>query len=372
MSDVIRAHEPLAGGAVMQGVWLVVVVLFGLFLSPHPLAALDKSTMAAHGTITAGNGFYSVHVQDISGLGIGRYTVTTGPLHPVGNGLNVLFGNGFPGTSYNTVRSYTTNTDYSQRTGVSSPNPVVWLDPFGNAVPLGSTGVRTTYSLPGPPTTPDTLTIVQDVNVNGSTFANSTVEVTTRITNGGSAAVLVGLRYLWDVQIGADDGPSFQPQLPPGPVFVTEAEFRPPTFGAFRIEDNGVNPSPPTFNVFGTVSGPPTIVPSPTTPDLLQFVCWVSAVGEAFEYTVNPSLDCSTGGRDSAVLYFFGSDQMRAVSIGPGETRSFSASLFLNQPGTLQLRPQAAPALSAFGLSTLSLLLAGLGLLALPRKRPAA
>lgn len=54
-------------------------------------------------------------------------------------------------------------------------------------------------------TLPDALTIVQDVNVHGTTFETSTVEVTTTITNNAGAPVALGLRYLWDTQIGIDD-----------------------------------------------------------------------------------------------------------------------------------------------------------------------
>ncbi len=45
-------------------------------------AVLTPST--AFATVTAGNSFYLVHVQDTPGLGVGQYTITTGPSHPAG------------------------------------------------------------------------------------------------------------------------------------------------------------------------------------------------------------------------------------------------------------------------------------------------
>ena len=81
---------------------------------------------------------------------MGLYTITTGPSHPAGPGLNVLYGNGSPGTSFNTIRSFTTGTDYFQGTGTkSSANRTIAFDAFGTTAPLGTTGVRTTYILPG-------------------------------------------------------------------------------------------------------------------------------------------------------------------------------------------------------------------------------
>lgn len=169
--------------------------------------------------LQVGNPYYQVFVSDKAGTGYGQYTVMTGPQHPVtlstGSAQNVISGDGSPGTSYNTIRSYTSHTDYTQ-TGASDESgyTVFPLDPTapgvtGNTEAIGSTGYRTTYILAGPPQTPDKLTIVQVVNVHGTTFDSSTVEVTTTITNDGTQPVALGLRYLWDTQIGRDDGPTF-------------------------------------------------------------------------------------------------------------------------------------------------------------------
>lgn len=282
----------------------------------------------ARATTSAGNGFYTVYIDD--GSDAGRYTATTGPSHPAGDGLNVLYGDGDPGTTFNTIRSYTTGTDYAQ-SSASSTNTVVEIGSFGTTSPLGSTGARTVYALPGPPTTPDKLTITQDVAVNGSTFENSTVEVTTAVSNDGAAAVQIGIRYEWDYEIGSDDGPTFRQRHPDGTVLLNETEFAGPPFLAYEIVDNDGNPNPPTFKVLGTVTGPASVVPRPTPPDLLQFVCWPDAVDVAFEYTVDPSHDATTseGCNDSAVNYFFGHDQAHALTVPPGGSATVSASLFL-------------------------------------------
>lgn len=284
--------------------------------------------------MTAGNTIYLVHVSD-SGTNIGTYTITTGPNHPSGAGMNVLYGSGFPGTSYNTIRSYTTGTDYIQISGASSTNTVVPLYPYAAISAIGTTGVRTTYTLPGPPTTPDMLTITQDVNVRGTTFENSYVEITTTVTNNGTSSVNVGIRYLWDMEIVADDGPTFQAINPDGNVLTTESEFIPPNFVAYQIVDNDVNPSPPTFIVFGTATGPTSLVPRPNTPNDLKYVGWGTAFSSAFDYTINPNrvIADTNVDNDSAVLYYWGQNSNSAIVIPAGGSITRSASLFSTKPG---------------------------------------
>ncbi len=325
------------------------------------------------GTVTAGNGIYNVHVQDISSSAVGTYTATTGPSHPAGPGLNVLFGGGSPGTSFNTIRSYTTGTDYVQVPGRSSTNTVVYLAPFGSVTPIGTTGFRTTYVLPGPGVTPDALTVLSDLNVNGTTFQDSSISVTTSVTNNGATSVEIGIRYHWDFQIGSDDGPTLQQISPDGAVLVNETEFAPPTFVQYRIVDNDINPTPPTFFIFGTATGPSGLLPPPTAPAVLQYVCWPSAVSTAFDYTVNPSLDIATtasscrgsAGGDTAVHYFFGANQASPIAIPPGGEVTVSASIFLStSPEPPQVPSTApAPALGPWGLLGVAVLLLLVGVI---------
>ena len=306
------------------------------------------------GVNQGGNDFYQVFVLDVPSSGIGQYTVMTGPNHPVtlstGSPKNVLFGNGGPSTSYNTIHSYTTGTNYDNNAG-GTPGSTS-LDPSqpgitASVTALGTTGFRTRYTLSGPPNTPDALTIVQDVNTHGTTFETSTVEVTTTITNNSGNPVSLGLRYLWDTQIGQDDGPTFQPLSPDAPVLLTEKTFSPPAFSFYRIQDNNGNNPSPLFSVFGTVTGPNTITPAPTAPDLLQNTAWTNSYSAPFAYTVNPSADVSSPGGfdDNAVLYFWGATQATAFTLAPGASRTFSQSLVsaeANAPPPFNQPPVAA------------------------------
>lgn len=338
------------------GTGLVVVAM-----GPLAASAAGKGSpprpLGPSAVVSAGNEFYRVFIENAAGSdALGEYTATTGPNHPAGPNLNVLFGDGDPGTTFNTVRSFTTNTDYVQETGSTSSNPIVLLSPFGVVTNIGTTGFRTTYTLPGPPSTPDALTIVQDLNVNGTTFANSTVAVTTTVTNNGASSVAIGIRYLWDFQIGKDDGPTFLQLNPFGTVLVDEAEFLLPSFESYRIQDNDVNPHPPTFDVFGTVNGPATVTPPPTAPGLLKFAWWETSVDTAFDYTVTPGLniaDVADGRNDSAVLCYFGRNANDAIHIAAGGSATVSASLFLTLPAekASPVPAMAVPALVGLGLA---------------------
>jgi hypothetical protein len=276
---------------------------------------------------------------------VGLYMATTGPDHDAGEGQNILFGT-VPSTTFNTIHSFTTGADYLQRSGAVTPTNVFTLDRFGVVTPIGTTGFRTTYTLPGPPTTLDRLTIVSEVTVQGETAEDSAVDVKTIVTNDGDAPVAIGIRYLWDFQIAEDDGPTFQAVNPDSSVALTrEHKFLAPAFESYRIEDNDEGAASPTFVVYGSVSGPPALTPTP--PDQLQYVCWPTAKKTPFVYTgtTEPSV-CGddNGEEDSAVLYYFGPDAERAITIPPGGSHTVSASLFATKPPgfSIELSPRTA------------------------------
>jgi hypothetical protein len=191
--------------------------------------------------------------------------------------------------------------------------------------------------LPGPPTTPDKITIVQDVNVNGTTFANSNVEVTTKITNTGASSVNLGIRYLWDFQIGGDDGPTFQ-EGSSGPVHTIEANFPPPTFDFYTITNN--DPSTPIYKVLGSFAGPSNVTPLPTTPTQLTYGCWPVGFVTAFDYTTAgrdvstaTSTSCFGSGSDSLVFYWWGrSATQGAITLAPTASVTERALLFATPP----------------------------------------
>jgi len=318
---------------------------------------------------TGGNGFYRVIVQDTAGgVGIGVYTVQTDSMHPITGSLgpqNVLFGGGSPGTSYLTIRSFTSGTDYAQRgdnasLNISAGAPTTlflegFVTPGDEAVPVGDpnspSGFLTTYGIGSAASAPDDLTVVQEVSVSGTDFNSSVVKVRTSITNNGAAAVELGVRYLWDLQIGAnDDGPSFQAKNPDGSVLGAETDFLSPGFDTYIVQDNN-DPSDfscfssnspfPFFDVQGSVTGPAAL--SPTVPTRLAYVDWLASSGlpggttaaNAFDYVIGgvDTSTCTTSDDDSAVMYWWGHDPASALVVPAGATIDVSAYIFAHLPG---------------------------------------
>lgn len=263
-------------------------------------------------------------------MGVGLYTVTTAAAHPLGAGSDVLYGSGLPGTSFNTIRSYTTGTDYVQVSGAlpASGNAVVSLDPFATVSRLDSTGLRTKYELPGPPVTPDGLTIYSDVQVQGASFKDSRVEIRTTVRNHGLAAVRIGVRHLADVRIENDDGPGVR-FLSPGAWTQTTEGLIPSNHAMFAVEDNDmINLAPPTYRIVTRYASPDGLTKS-RWPEIVQFNCWASSFFTAFDYPITAgrdiarllffSSDCrGTAGGDSAIGYYWGATRENSIAVYPG------------------------------------------------------
>lgn len=301
---------------------------------------------------TATNGIYTISINGTatSDKAAGVFTLTTGSSHPLGAGKNLFFGDGEPGTTWSTIRAYgAAPVDYVQSNDVAAAPGFtkVWLgntDAVTTAVAglAGATGFRTTYTLKGPTATPHKLVIVQDVTIVGTTLGDSRVIVKTTVTNNDTAnSVPVGVRYLWDYKVGLDDGPTFQQLNPDGGFQKLETQFAPPAFETYRITDNDSNPSAPTYSVLGTAAGPSGLTPPPTAPDVLQALCWSSAVDKTFDVTPNASKNfadqntgCQANGGDTAVTYLWGSSAANARTLAPnGGNTSVSASPVAAPPG---------------------------------------
>ncbi len=318
---------------------------------------------------TGGNSFYQVAVEETpAGVGLGVYTFATGFMHPVAGAFgfqDVLVGRGNPGTSFTTIRSYTSGTDYVQRTGLtlaSGAPPTLELEDFvaagEEAIPVGDplnpTGFMTIYRPGGFAPAPDDLVIRQTASAIGTSFDNSAVMLKTEITNNGGAPVSVGVRYLWDMMIGAnDDGPSFKTKGPNGPALSTATSFSGPTFSGFEvIDDNDPDPcfgmgnSPfPFYAVQGSVTGPATL--APTVPTRLAYVSWPDASGlpgkfgsvtpavNAFDYQANGTdvSTCLFSNDDAGVAYWWGNTPSNKLTIAPGATVSVAAFVFAYLPG---------------------------------------
>ncbi|MBW4717799.1 hypothetical protein [Saccharothrix obliqua] len=290
-----------------------------------------------------GNGIFQVHLQQRQGFGIGGFTVLTGPDHPAGPGLNVLFGDGVPGTSFMTVRNLVRREDNVQSPYLTQPGEVSLDDRSPRVVRVGPTSSRVTWSVY---TTEASATVTQDIVVHGTTVADSSVEVTTGVD--GATADTFQVQYLWDVANGRDDGPVIQ-QVPEGGgyrPFATPVTTEQTFTGAnsFAAADNDRDPAAPTSATGFTGAGPSRVTPTPTPPESVKYACWPRAVGAPFgSYRTDPTVDVSTSasdctrtgsGADSALLYLF-----PRMASGARVTASLFATPTTPYPTALSVAP---------------------------------
>jgi len=279
--------------------WILVPCLLGG--SGRLLA--DKHKGAPEGVLGGiavfSNGIYNLALNTAGGS-VGRYTAGTGPSHPVtiltGSSQNVIYNGSisFPGTTFNSIRSFTSGTTYTFGSVAGAVN----MDTCSPLVIPGPLGATITYFLAtcGPLT--DTLIVQFTALLHGTTSTDSTIEFTTVIINTGLTARSVGVRYMIDFQIGPDDGPTFQALNPNGVATFLEIGFVPPAFESYRMQNNQGSVVP-LFNVLGTVTGPSSVSPTPTPPTELDYTRWPTAFSTAFDYTVVPGANADG---DSAVI----------------------------------------------------------------------
>lgn len=268
--------------------------------------------------VTANADYYRIAMAD--DRGIGAFTVSTGPLHPSGQGLALLSGGDTAdaGSSFVSVRSHTTGTDYVQSpNALASGNLVASLDEWATVEAVGEARLRADYALPGPPDTAEALTISTELNATGSTLGDARVVIRTTVTNLDEVPISVGVRYLLDLDIAGDDGPTIVVE---GTEFGREQQFlSPSTISATNNDDGRV--------VFARIEA------LEASPDLVQYANWPEASDTAFDHEAgDKDIASPTGLNDAALIYYFGADAASALLLEPGESRAVSLTLSAAPP----------------------------------------
>jgi hypothetical protein len=321
---------------VIRNVIPIVLLLTLIFpiITATPADA-QKGTGSGSGTVTISNGIYDVSVEDVTGPnGLGTYTVNTGTSHPQPN-EDVLFGGvaHSPWSTYLTVRSYNTSTEYVSRSGSPTPSAGYSLVNLDMVSATGFNSPTPTSAVAwwdlNTPADPDDLYIEQVIEVMGTTLADSRVRVSTEVMNTGADPVDIGIRYEWDLMIDGIDGSWFAERNPDGSWIDVENEWTSPAFERFETTND---PASPVFSIFGTVTGPTTLTPAPTAPDLLQFASWGSIYNRAFDYTPTGQTVAGSG-RDSAVGYYWGDNDGNAIRLDADEGITVTQYLYATPPG---------------------------------------
>ncbi len=356
---------------------VLVLLISTVFVAPVFAAAKLDNPISGDRTVmmaTTGkyipdidNGIYSVSVQGAIGpYGEGTYTVATSSGHPVPV-KNVLYGgvDHDPGSTYLTVRVYETGKEYVSTTSRPAPSPgytVVALDDCSPVTTQSGNRIYTTW------TTEEGLLITQIIAVEGSTLADSRVRATTCIANNNDTSNLsIGVRYVWDLMVGDEDGSWFAERHPNGDWIDTECEWVSPTFERYAATND---PNSSIFSVLGTSAGPGALVPPPTPPDMLQFAAWGSSsdgvFGHAFDFALT-GLTLAGPDSDSAIAYYWGNNETNAITLNPSESASVTQYLHVIPPPSPP--QQAVPALTLIGIAMLTGLLAFIGAGAIMRRR---
>lgn len=263
------------------------------------------------------NGIYKVTVENN-----GSFKAYTGAGHPYWPNKDILYDGPLLETTYNTIRSFTSHTDYvlSVQPSVTDPGyNIIFTGPASQTVRSGNR-IQTTITLTKL-NYPDDLTIVQTIALHGTTFLSSTIEITLAVMNTGSEPVSVGIRYFLDFELGGNDGPSFQQKGPDGDVLSSERTFSPVSYQYYQMKNTT---GAPAMYILGTALGPSTLVPVPTPPDQLEFAEWNYAKDKAFTYNTT-GLPC----RDCCVLYYWGNQG--GIEVSPSGSTTVTALLFENQ-----------------------------------------
>lgn len=241
----------------------------------------------------AGEGAFRVLVEDQAGAdGLGVFAATD----VAGGDVLETRGPGDAYSSYVTVRSYTTGTDYVQTSALpASGFAVVPLEPYGSVLSVED-GWRSFYSLPASSPSGEALSVIADV-----TAAGPNLSVAAEVSNQGDAEMQVGVRFLLDVSLDGDTGPALRLQ---GDTSTVESSARPGQSLQIVAE-----------------TGRSLSVLDDGQADAVAFGHWDRAFQTAFDYTPDGTDIASPAGlNDSALLYYFGSTEDTALTLAPGES----------------------------------------------------
>jgi len=319
---------------------LLLLLITSMVMVPSRVQADKGDTYPSGSPLGAGdqtvtNGYYIVTVSGDTAFDAGAYTVQTGALHPQPF-QNILYGDGSPGTSYNTVRILARNGRFEYCQGTKAASPFYTQVDINNAgvvksVIAAGNIITTTWDLTNSTVGPVNAIVTQVTAVEGTTITDSRVRVTTTVTNTNPPAVFgpiaIGIRYLWDIKVALNDAAIFQ-QLNPDSAWldVETTSLAPPLFYTnYQITDDAVNP---TFKIQGSVTAPTTFSPLPTPPDRVSFASWSGSYSKAFDYVSGSGL-----AGDSAILYYWGGHggmgtTVEAINVAAGESYSVTQYLY--------------------------------------------
>ena len=261
--------------------------------------------------------------NDILNLGYdgsgGLFAVQAGPNNP-NPGDSVTY----PRASFFTVRDYTRGSDYvngragdpDTTTGKLSQD----IGP-GTTVALSDRGFRTSWVLPN-------FNVIQEVEILGSTLADTSVRQQVSVQNTGSAPLAYGIRYLWNWRVDGNSISFSRPRFPDGVFTNVSTDYGSPNFQVSELTNSLTNPS---YSIYASVQGGSLSRPA-TRPDRLAVTGWYDFASAPWDAPITGS-----PAGDSAIIYFWGYNT--PMTLAPGASN--------------QVRQYISTVASALGVTTL-------------------
>jgi hypothetical protein len=315
--------------------------------SSAPAIAKVKGQALTGQEVQISNPYYTVRVaDDTDTYAFGAYTFATGPSHPAtiaqGDSQNILYGGantlGQPEAGVLTIRSYSSNTDYSNNPMPSTPDAGFAFDNLdSNYIDQTSdaNSVTTNWTVNNGN---DFFNLSQVISVDGTTFDDTAIRVTTTFTNRNIATpLIIGLRQFMDLEVGDNDGAVMKTINPYSDWLNTEMDWTPPPFTQYQITNDPLNP---LLYINGSINTP-AYLPAPTAPEKIQFALWDDAAYTVFDYTTQ-GIELTGDNEDSAIIYYWGATPGTAITVAPGET--FTATYYMFAPIAEATPPVENPA----------------------------
>jgi hypothetical protein len=315
------------------------------------------------GASCVSNGFLTAQVDNLSGL----YGFEIGSCATAGVVSNyILFGGLW--SSFVTVADFTSGVYYTEGGN-------------GGGKPLGkptSSGIVDSSIVTVFPATAEGLVVTQNITVAGSAFSDSAILMNVKVLNTNANPQEVGIRYLWDTQVGGYDGTWLQEYdgTTAGVITGYETVFSPPpaSFTAYAMggcsegsadsssyvcDSSDFGAGSGTFSVSGSIS----TGPGATTPAKFVYGRWGAMFGTAYRYAPNPLNEIGSfvpnvgGTQDSAMLYYFSNETLP----GLGGTLSDQADIS-SSPNAITPSSVAVTLSPPFGAVGTSVTVTGTGL----------
>ena len=279
-----------------------------------PVYSYSVGTVTTGDLIKVATDWIAMYISNDANNDPGTYTAATEPGHPYGDNITLLYGGGAhnPWSSYNTIRSYQTSTDYVTRASGAVTETGYTVAQLANYYTSAAFLDSKTLIQEWTVNNGEDNFIVKQIIAARDVNANSKLQVSLRLINHANNSRTFSFRYEWDIHVDTTDAPWVRRYYSTTPNSWEPREIHwwnnLNTLGSLEeARDEG---SVSAVTHYLSVTEPISYSPAPTTPDSLYYVKWASSYGgyeNAFQvpYMGDGVADSLPGETDAAVCYMW-------------------------------------------------------------------